>query len=235
MKRDPIWRETLLQGHWFKQLPLSLQDSLLDVARLRELAPGQYLFQRGDAPCGLYAVLSGAMRVGAVSREGKEALLTLVQAPQWFGEISLFDGQPRTHDAQAEGAVSLVWVPQAALLALLRQQPGHWRDFALLMSQKLRWVFIELEQQSLLAAAPRVAHRLLQIAAGYGEVDGSRWVLQLSQEQLALMLSLSRQTTNQILKSLQQEGALRLGYGEIEILDPARLQALTSPAETVTR
>ena len=49
------------------------------------------------------------------------------------------------------------------------------------------------------------------------------------------MLSLSRQTTNQILKSLQQEGALRLGYGEIEILDPARLQALTSPAETVTR
>jgi CRP/FNR family cyclic AMP-dependent transcriptional regulator len=235
MTTDPIWRQTLLQGHWFKHLPLSLQDSLPGLARLRELAPGQYLFQRGDAPCGLYAVLSGSMRVGAVSSEGKEALLTLVEAPHWFGEISLFDGQPRTHDAQAEGAVRLLWIPQAALLALLGQQPEYWRDFALLMSQKLRWVFVALEQQSLLAAAPRVAHRLLQIAAGYGEMDGTRRVLQLSQEQLALMLSLSRQTTNQILKSLQQEGALRLGYGEIEIVDPARLQALASPAGTGTR
>lgn len=229
MNTDLAWREALLQGHWFKHLPQSLQDSLLALARLRELAPGQCLFQRGDAPCGLYVVLAGAMRVGAVSSEGKEALLTLVEAPQWFGEISLFDGQTRTHDAQAEGAVRLLWIPQAALLALLEQHPEHWRDFALLMSQKLRQVFVVLEQQSLLTAAPRVAHRLLQIAAGYGEMDAPRRVLQLSQEQLALMLSLSRQTTNQILKSLQQEGALRLSYGEIEILDLTRLQALASP------
>lgn len=235
MSTDPTWHQCMIQGHWFKHLPLSLQDSLLRSARLRALAPGQVLFQRGDAPCGLYAVLSGSMRVGAVSSEGKEALLTLVEAPQWFGEISLFDGQPRTHDAQAEGEVRLLWIPQAALLSLLALQPGYWRDFALLMSQKLRLVFVALEQQSLLAAAPRVAHRLLQIAAGYGEMNDSRRVLQLSQEQLALMLSLSRQTTNQILKSLQQDGALRLGYGEIEILDPARLQALASPAGTVIR
>ncbi|MFK8330307.1 Crp/Fnr family transcriptional regulator [Pseudomonas sp. BJa5] len=235
MSTDPTWRDTLLQGHWFKHLPRFLQDSLLDLSRQRELVSGQFLFQRGDPPCGLYAVLDGAMRVGAVSHEGKEALLTLVEAPQWFGEISLFDGQPRTHDAQAEGATRLLWVPQAQLLALLDQYPCHWRDVALLMSQKLRRLFVALEQQSLLAAAPRVAHRLLQIAAGYGEVDDTRRLLQLSQEQLALMLSLSRQTTNQILKSLQQEGALRLGYGEIEILDLARLQALASPAGTATR
>ncbi|WP_433885213.1 Crp/Fnr family transcriptional regulator [Pseudomonas vranovensis] len=227
-------RETLLQGHWFQALPPCFQDSLLALARPRQLAAGQYLFQRGDAPCGLYAVLDGAMRVGAVATDGKEALLTLIEAPHWFGEISLFDGQPRTHDAQAEGLTQLLWIPQAPLLKLLDQQPRHWRDVALLMSHKLRVVFVALEQQSLLAAAPRVAHRLLQIAAGYGELLGSRRVLQLSQEQLALMLSLSRQTTNQILKSLQQEGALRLGYGEIEIIDPARLQALANPAGTVT-
>ncbi|CAK9887736.1 MULTISPECIES: Crp/Fnr family transcriptional regulator [Pseudomonas] len=227
-------RETLLQGHWFQALPPNFQDSLLGLARQRELAAGQYLFQRGDAPCGLYAVLDGAMRVGAVATDGKEALLTLIEAPHWFGEISLLDGQPRTHDAQAEAPTRLLWIPQAPLLKLLEQQPRHWRDVAVLMSHKLRVVFVALEQQSLLAAAPRLAHRLLQIAAGYGELLGSRRVLQLSQEQLALMLSLSRQTTNQILKSLEQEGALRLGYGEIEILDPARLQALASPAGTAT-
>ncbi|MGE7992362.1 Crp/Fnr family transcriptional regulator [Pseudomonas sp. NPDC089554] len=219
-------RAQLLHGQWFKQLPVTVQDSLLALAKPRTLAAGQCLFQRGDPPCGLYAVLSGAMRVGAVSSDGKEALLTLVESPYWFGEISLFDGQPRTHDAFAEGATQLLWIPQAALLDWLARHPVHWRDLALLMSHKLRWVFIALEQQHLLAAAPRLAHRLLQIAEGYGERDEPQWRLQLSQEQLALMLSLSRQTINQILKHLEQAGVVRLAYGEVQILDAERLRQM---------
>jgi CRP-like cAMP-binding protein len=64
------------------------------------------------------------------------------------------------------------------------------------------------------------------IAEGYGEIDPPRRVLQLPQEQLASMLSLSRQTTNQILRDLQGQGILDLSYGEIEILDAQRLRAL---------
>ncbi|MCO7520782.1 MULTISPECIES: Crp/Fnr family transcriptional regulator [unclassified Pseudomonas] len=221
---DP--RTQLLHGQWFRQLPVTVQDSLLALGRPRALVAGQCLFQRGDAPCGLYAVLEGAMRVGAVSSAGKEALLTLVEAAQWFGEISLFDGQPRTHDAFAEGPTRLLWLPQAALLDWLAREPQHWRELALLMSHKLRWVFVALEQQSLLAAGPRLAHRLLQMAEGYGERDVAQWRLQVSQEQLALMLSLSRQTINQILRSLEQSGVVRLGYGEVEIVDAPRLRAL---------
>ncbi|MGN7743371.1 Crp/Fnr family transcriptional regulator [Pseudomonas sp. 22526] len=221
-----VWRERLMSGQWFSRLPVQLQNSLLANARLRSLAPGQRLFQRGDPPCGLYAVLEGTVRIGAVSEQGKEALLSLVEAPHWFGEISLFDGQPRTHDAYAVGPCSLLNVPQAALLELLDEHPQYWRQLALLMSHKLRLTFINLEQLSLMPAPVRVANRLLMIARGYGETDTPRRVLHLPQEQLALLLSLSRQTTNQILKDLQGQGILKLGYGEIEILDEDRLRAL---------
>ncbi|WP_028683884.1 Crp/Fnr family transcriptional regulator [Pseudomonas chlororaphis] len=221
-----VWRERLMSGQWFSRLPVELQNSLLANARLRSLAPGQRLFQRGDPPCGLYAVLEGTVRVGAVSEQGKEALLSLVEAPHWFGEICLFDGQPRTHDAYAVGPCSLLNVPQAALLELLDEHPQYWRQLALLMSHKLRLAFINLEQLSLMPAPARVANRLLMIARGYGETDTLRRVLHLPQEQLALLLSLSRQTTNQILKDLQGQGILKLGYGEIEILDEDRLRIL---------
>jgi CRP-like cAMP-binding protein len=224
MSESPSHYRSLLEhGQWFSHLSPALRDTLLGEARLLRLEPGQRLFRRGDPPCGLYAVLEGLMRVGAVGRDGKEALLTLVEPPYWFGEISLFDGQPRTHDAYAEGPTLLLQVPQAALLALLAREPGHWRDFALLMSQKLRLAFIALEEMSLLPAAPRLARRLLMMAEGYGET-GPRRVLHLAQEQLALMLGLSRQTTNQILKELQARGALRLTYGEIEIVDAELLR-----------
>lgn len=221
-----VWRSRLMTGQWFSHLPVSLQDSLLTAARVRRLSPGQRLFKRGDPPCGLYAVLEGAMRIGAVSEQGKEALLSLVESPHWFGEICLFDGQPRTHDAYSVGQCILLHIPQTALLALLDEHPAYWRQLALLMSHKLRLTFINLEQLSLMPAPARLAHRLLMIAEGYGEIDPPRRVLQLPQEQLASMLSLSRQTTNQILKDLQGQGVLNLKYGEIEILDAKRLRAL---------
>ena len=221
------WRPRLMRGQWFSQLPVSLQDSLLSATKVRRLTPGQRLFKRGDPPCGLYAVLEGAVRIGAVSEQGKEALLSLVEAPHWFGEIGLFDGQPRTHDAFGVGQCTLLHIPQNVLLALLDQQPLHWRPLALLMSHKLRLTFINLEQLSLMPAPTRLAHRLLMIAAGYGgEIDEPRRILQLPQEQLAAMLSLSRQTTNQILKDLQGQGIIGLSYGEIEILDAGRLRVL---------
>ncbi|MFK4076002.1 Crp/Fnr family transcriptional regulator [Ectopseudomonas khazarica] len=225
---DPRTYASLLnQGHWFAALPAALSQTLLEMARVQRLDAGQRLFRRGDRPSGLYAVVEGAVRVGAIGENGKEALLTLVEPPYWFGEISLFDGLPRTHDAFAESASTLLLLPQAELLALLERQPQHWRDFALLMSHKLRLAFIALEDMSLLPAAPRLARRLLLIAENYGESEPRR-VLHLAQEQLALMLSLSRQTTNQILKELEAQGVVRLTYGEIEILDFEHLRQLAS-------
>lgn len=171
-------------------------------------------------------MVEGAIRISAVSENGKEALLILVEAPHWFGEIALFDGQARTHDAYAEGHTQLLQIPQAALLELLRREPHYWRDMALLMSHKLRLAFIALEEMALLPAAQRLARRLLMLAEGYDN-SRSRQVLHLPQEQLALMLSLSRQTTNQILKDLEAQGILQLSYGGIEILDLAGLRAAT--------
>lgn len=222
-------RSRLMAGQWFSHLPVSFQDSLLATARERRLTAGQRLFQRGDPPCGLYAVLDGAVRIGAVSEQGKEALLSLVEAPHWFGEICLFDGQSRTHDAYAVGPCTLLNIAQNTLLKLLDEHPLYWRHLALLMSHKLRLAFIDIEHLSLLPASARLAHRLLMIAEGYGEIDAPRRVLQLPQEQLASMLSLSRQTTNQILKDLQGQGIIGLGYGEIEIIDAVRLRALSNP------
>lgn len=222
------WHSHLLAGHWYSHLPAELQNSLLGMSRVRRLVPGHRLFQRGDPPCGMYAVLEGAVRIGAVNEQGKEALLSVVEAPHWFGEICLFDGQPRTHDAVSVGQCTLLHLPQAPLTAFLQEHPVYWRDIARLMSHKLRLTFINLEHLSLMPAPVRVANRLLMIAEGYGEIEPARRVLQLPQEQLALMLSLSRQTTNQILKDLQGQGIVQLAYGEIEILDIERLRALTT-------
>ena len=85
-----------------------------------------------------------------------------------------------------------------------------------------------MEELALLPAPQRLARRLVMMAEGYGQwtAEGrSRRVLSISQEQLSLMLAISRQTTNQILKDLESRHLVRVQRGELEILDLAALRA----------
>ncbi|MBK1615934.1 Crp/Fnr family transcriptional regulator [Rubrivivax gelatinosus] len=216
--------DTVRAGAWFASLPEDLADHLLALARPQQLAAGKRLFARGDAADGLYAIVRGVMRFGAVTGPGQEALLAMLEPPQWFGEIALFDGAARTHDAWAETDCTLLHVPQHELVRLLAARPRHWQAFGRLLTNKLRLTFAAVEELALLPPTPRLARRLAAMAGGYGAWQGrSKRVLEVSQEQLGLMLALSRQTVNQSLKELEAAGLLRRSRGAIEILDLARL------------
>src|SRR5688572_21936258 len=122
----------LMQGRWFADLPPAVRQALLDRAVIRACPGGTRLFARGDANAGLFCVLQGAVEIGTVDVAGRESLLDVLQAAQWFGEIALFDDGPRTHDAQVKGATTLLLVPLAACQALLRDDPALWRHFGAL-------------------------------------------------------------------------------------------------------
>ena len=216
----------LERSAWFRSAPAALRAELIEMGRVEHLAAGQRLFTRGDSDDGLYCVLDGLMRIGAASSAGKEALLAVIEPVNWFGEIALFDNRPRTHNAYAERDSELFHVPRAALAALLERTPAYWHVFGLLLTQKLRLAFDAIEEAALLPAAQRVARRLLLMAGGYGEPGALRRVLKVPQEDLAMMLALSRQTNNQVLKQFETQGALKLGYAEIEITDPHKLGEL---------
>lgn len=219
----------LERSAWYQSVPAPLREALRKHGRVDALNAGEFLFMRGDAYDGLYCVLEGAMRLGAVCADGRETLLAVISVGHWFGEIALFDRGARTHDAYAVRDCSLFHVPGAALDALLHAEPAYWQVFGLLMTHKLRLAFEAIEEAALLPAPARVARRLLLLADEYGEAAGLSGTagrpraINTPQEDLALMLALSRQTVNQILRQFEREGLLALRYGEIEIVDPERL------------
>ena len=235
-----LWA-TVEAGRWFHALPPELAAQLKALAQPRTLAAGDWLFRRGDPPCGLYAVARGALSISgtaACGEQARTALLALVEPPMWLGEIALFDGAQRTHDAQASTACIVLHVPQAPLMEWLAAHPGHWQALALLLTDKLRVCLVALEEHTLLPAPQRLARRLVRMAEGFDQwqPDGQgrqRWrrELDVSQEQLARMLGLSRQTTNQILQELQLAGCLQLRRGKMEVLDRQGLRDAGWPAQ----
>jgi CRP/FNR family cyclic AMP-dependent transcriptional regulator len=218
---------------WFGSVSKAFEEDLLSLATPKRLQNGEHLFFRGDAPDGLYAILEGTLRVSGVTEAGKEAILSLVDAPSWFGEIALFDGLPRTHNAVAEGVVRVLHVPHKELLEMMARKPEHWRELGVLMALRIRLTFISMEDLALLPAEARLARRLVWLveASALTPSEGT-CVVPISQTQLGLMLSLSRQTTNQVLQSLQDQNVLRVAYGRIEVLDRQRLMDVAGVSHT---
>lgn len=217
--------QILQTGHWFNSLPKTLRMDMMAAAKIVRLEPGQQLFLQGNPEHSLYAVISGGISISRQREDGKEALLTIIDAPNWFGEITLFDRGCRTHDAIAVNKTVLLEISGTALDQIFNEDPSYWQYFGQLLILKMRTLLDLCEDMALLSNAQRLAKRLLLIAMSNGEVIGSsKRVVELQQEQLAMMLFITRQTTNHILKNLERLGLIKVIYGKIEILDIEGLQ-----------
>lgn len=218
----------LMQGGWFAGLPSTAQEHLIQHGQVLTLAHRQPLFARGDRCDGIYAVLTGAVLVQNTSADGRESLVALITPPNWLGEISVIDEGPRTHGASARGPARVLWVPRLALNEWLQQDPEGWRYLARLLTHKMRVLMRKLEDLALHPAPTRLARELLDLAHHYGtRPTGDGPVpIWLNQEELAAMLSLTRQTVSELLANLQRQGVVQRRYGGIEVLDLGRLKAL---------
>ena len=72
------YRSQLETTPWFRGLPVELRDYLISHAKLLALEKGQFLYRRGEQSYGLYAVLGGALAMGTVGVDGREALLAVL-------------------------------------------------------------------------------------------------------------------------------------------------------------
>lgn len=198
------------------------------MVRLRTLKHQQQLFAKGAPPEGMFAVIRGHIRITSTTAGGREALLTLHRAGDWFGESSVFDGQPRGFSASAHGECLLLMIPISKFNALLDSQPSLYKHFIPWLCQRIRLSTLLLESKALLKLEGQLAHRLL-LLANASSADGSSEPndLRLSQEDLSYMLGTSRQSINKLLSAWECKGWIKRRYGGIRILDSNSLEELT--------
>ncbi|WP_020650308.1 Crp/Fnr family transcriptional regulator [Solimonas variicoloris] len=226
-------RSFIAQSEWFHDLPPPALEQLALLAVPRQLDDGALLFAKGDAADGLYGLISGRIRISATTADGRDLVVQLFEPGSWFGEISMFDGLPRTHNACAIGASTLLLIPRARFHALLAGHPALYPHFMRLLCGKLRRSFAWIEYAAFLPMPARIAARLLELARDYGETqaDGAVLIkLHLPQEELGHMLSTSRQTISKELRAFESRGWIGLDYGRILIRDPDALAALVGVA-----
>ncbi|MEA1674193.1 Crp/Fnr family transcriptional regulator [Nitrospirillum sp. BR 11163] len=110
-----------------------------------------------------------------------------------------------------------------AFAQIVGADPRRWANFAGILSRHLRQATHYLGEVLALPTPQRTA-RLLALLCRLEEAGSGPMLLPLSQEDLAGMLGLSRQTANRALGRLERAGLVRRGYGGIEVRDAGRLE-----------
>ena len=223
-----VERSNIDGGSWFSKLSPGLRDGILSRASVRRLPDGAMLTARGAPAEEWCGVANGAVRVSTVSLAGKQVTLTYVEPGTWFGDISLFDGLPRTHDANAHGETTLLVVRKADFKELLAQHTELYEALLRLNCRRLRLLFDVVEDLNTRPLSSRLAKQILLLARSYGVAQGEeiRIGLQLAQEDLAQLLGASRQRVNQELKGFERDGAVRIEPTRLVVLSKDKLLAI---------
>lgn len=221
--------------HIIEQLQTISCFSGLDRSQLQVLAPnvvtqtferGEAIFNQGSIGSVLYGIVAGQVRIFTVSDSGQELSVTIFRAGDFFGELALLDGQPRSASAVAMCRTTVLVLHRSTFLSTVASHPPIAVTILEVMAARLRQSTTHADMLGTGSAAQRVARQLLVLAGRYGRSEGSsiRIDLRLTQDDLASLAGVTRETANRVLASLRDQGLIKVSRAYISILDPEALE-----------
>jgi CRP/FNR family transcriptional regulator, cyclic AMP receptor protein len=216
-----------------KQIPLftSLKDEEIEILaallRRRSIKKGDIIFQKGDEGTALYAILRGCIQIIVTTPVGDTITVAILNDGDFFGEMALLDGMPRSADAVALEETQLAVLDRKDFLPFLAQHEHAVLAILRTLSLRLRRTDELLAEICFLTLSTRLAKRLLELARGVDTgsgSDASAFAMGMTQKELSSLLGVSRESVNKELKILRDKGIVSTERNKIVILDRERLK-----------
>ncbi|MEI7990302.1 MAG: Crp/Fnr family transcriptional regulator [Chloroflexota bacterium] len=209
-----------------RHIPLlaGLDESLLvDLERAsfrHRVKKDTHLFFRGDPAEDFYLLLSGEVVILLTNPDGRELIINEMRPGDFFGELGLITGQPRSADAVVRHTAELVVVPRRAFLLAMEKEPRLARRLLEATATRLSRSSEFQDALAFLDAQSRLARVLLEL----DNLNEDRGYITISQEELAQRAGLIRQTVAKTLGKWRRKGWLLTGRGHIMLLNRDALQ-----------
>lgn len=224
MRREEI-RAVLLRHNWFGGLPKPLMEIVLDKSIQCEVAAGSLIYATGDEANGLFAVLSGEVRLVGNTPDGKSILYRRLRPGGWFGHLAVLDQQPRFQDAIAVMPTRLLHLTPSGFGAILDADPRYVVHFYHLVCRDIRIAMSMLAEMKASALPQRVAQVLLEMSSDGGGTEKPR----MTQEAIAAMVGTSRQTVNRVLRRWVGKNVIEIEYGRVIVRNQGTLALIAGP------
>jgi CRP-like cAMP-binding protein len=227
MVRIAFDKEMVLSEHFLlRHLSRDELRRLAATTTLSNHSAGGVIFMKGDPGNSMIAVARGRVKICAHSSEGKELILNIVERGGLFGEIALFDGEPRTADAIALEETDLLSLDRSKFQPFLKENPDMALRLLAVVCKRFRETSEHLEDSLFREAPSRLARCLLRLSRAFGKsVDGGTLLdIKLSQQQLGNYVGVSRETVNKQLGEWQRDGLIAINSSGIILRNKSALE-----------
>jgi CRP-like cAMP-binding protein len=210
----------------FRKLRAEELDRLVAFTRWMQPRANTVIFRKGDPGTSMMVVSAGRTKVCTHSEDGKELVLNMFGPGEVFGEIALLDGSPRTADAVTIDASEFLVLDRRDFIPFLLEHAEASVRMLEVLTHRLRRTTQLLEDVAFREGPSRLARRFLDLAKFSGrEVEsGIKVDMPLSQQQLANMVGMTRESINKQLRQWRDDGLIiwTRGYYTITDLDALR-------------
>jgi len=227
---QPVNVHVLGQLSLFAGLPVDQIGALEAMTQRRWFKRGEVIVHKGDPGDTLFVILQGQVKIVLPAESGEEALLAVLDEGEFFGELSLIDGEPRSATIVASEPTETLVLHREGFLQVLSGSPDLAMHMLRALSRRLREADEFVEDAVFLDVPGRLAKKLLQLAkspdeGGYGRpgLGGTMIGLRLTQQELATMVGATRESVNKHLRAYRARGIIDIEHQHIIILKPADL------------
>jgi CRP/FNR family transcriptional regulator, cyclic AMP receptor protein len=212
------------QGFWTLLSPAE-QAVLTGTGRISVFPPGATMCYEGEPTTHVFILVTGWVKVFAVTTDGRELMLALRGPGDVIGEVAGATTGHRNATMKAVDTVQALICRYDRFGAFLDSYPGAGHAYRKVMT--LRWndAATTLRSRALTTGAQQLALLLLDLNARYGSVANG--TMPLSQEELASLAGISRATVTRALGNWRRRGLIRTAPRRITIVDIEGLRRVT--------
>ena len=210
----------------FEAFRLSERQRLAALLRKHTIKKGEVLFRKGDEGNAFYIIIKGRIKIVLTSNQEDEITLAVFHEGDFFGEMALLDGLPRSADAVAVEMTQLYVLNRSDFVSFLIDNEDAVKSILHVLSMRLRKTDNLLGETAFLNVSVRMLKRLVDLVETQGQpIEGSTAVkINITQRELASLVGVSRESINKKLKGLCNKGVLTTKRNTIIIKNPEFLK-----------
>jgi CRP-like cAMP-binding protein len=222
----------MLKKLFLKKVGLFSELSDDDAAKFLEIASdktyrkNEVIFHADDPGSSLFILKSGSVKISICDSEGSEDILKIIYPYDFFGEMSLLDGQHRSATVTAlEKSIALI-IKRDNFIELVKKHPTIALNMLAALSRRIRKTDEKIWSLRFSDAYGKLARVLLDISGESGIRENNSIVInnELRRQDLADLAGLSRETATRILNEFQRSGSIKVDKRKIIILNEAILK-----------
>ena len=219
-------RQALQKVPLFESLNEQELNLLGNVSSVKGFDKNQTIIQKSDEGDTFFSIISGKVKVILSDEEGKEYIVGILKPLEFFGELALLDGEPRSAYVVALERTDVLVLKREDFLHLIITNPELCIKIVGVLGRRLRKANEHIESLVFLDVCGRLARLILDLGEQQGKRtdDGTLIEIEYSRTELANLIGTTRETLTRALKTLETMGYIAIRKNKIIITNEPGLR-----------